>query len=224
MTYEEKLLEVFSRYRGEALQADTLSAIEKACQKEVWDHLPARVRNAWKLGLELSASRPGQIDLCPKGSGDVSAKELESALKATFVRQEPPAGGVHIGGFSMSFSGDVNNPEDHPARVAESSLPADAAAIRVKESSPSPAPQAATPQVATPQVATPQVATPQAAQETHSAVATSAREIEDQAKALGISLPPNSSLLGPFLEALSAATEYKRRAELAEQALAKLGV
>ena len=48
-----------------------------------------------------------------------------------------------------------------------------------------------------------------------------AQGIAASAKELGIALPPNSSLLGPFLEAVELAITYKRRAEAAEAALAQ---
>jgi hypothetical protein len=49
----------------------------------------------------------------------------------------------------------------------------------------------------------------------------SAQNIAAYAKELGIALPPNSSLLGPFLEAVELAVAFKRRAEAAEAALAQ---
>ena len=52
--------------------------------------------------------------------------------------------------------------------------------------------------------------------------ASTASEVLQQAKALGISLPPNESLLGPLLEAIGLATHYKAQAEEAQAQLEKI--
>lgn len=190
MTYEEKLLQIFSRYSGEAITSQTLVQMEKACEKEVWVHLPKEIRDSWTLHLEFSDTRPGQIDLAPRQVGRVDPAELERALKAPFIdRTPPPAGG--IASFSLGFSEKAINADRLGAVVATSDLPsvaAGGAAARPSASEPEPE--------------------------------VSAKTIEADARELGISLPPNSSLLGPFLEALRLAITYKRRAEAAEAALA----
>jgi hypothetical protein len=190
MTYEEKLLQVFARYSGDTITSQTLVQIEKACEKEVWAHLPKDIRDSWALHLEFSDTRPGQIDLAPRQVGTLSAQDLERALKSPFVdRAPPPAGG--IASFSLGFS-------EQPA--ADTRLSAVVASGE------------------TPRAAGQPAAVPPSS---HAAVEPelSAQSIEADARELGITLPPNSSLLGPFLEALRLAIVYKRRAEAAEAAL-----
>jgi len=179
MTYEEKLLEVFARFRGAGTDPETIEHLERACNAEIWRHLPHDVRSSWRLKLAFSPTHPGQVELEPRRlreDGATSA-ELEAALRSPF-REEEPIGG--FAGVSVGFGGG-RMPEQKPA------------APLVGDQS-----------------------------EAISTVRSDADSIEAQATALGISLPRNSSLLGPFLEALAAATEYRARAEAAEGELAKI--
>jgi len=194
MTYEEKLLAVFARYAGQGITSQTLVEMEDVCEKEVWAHLPTRVKDSWKLHLAFNEARPGQIDLSPRQVGSLDASELEHALKQTFVdRSHPLPGG--IAQFSLGFSSQPDRTERFNAVVAQEP------AVQIE------APAAARPVAAASEA------------QTSTKPAISAQSIEKDAAELGIKLPPNSSLLQPFLEALQLAVEYKRRAEAAEAAL-----
>lgn len=199
MTYEEKLLEVFARFRGEGTDQATLEKVERACNEEVWQHLPYDVRSSWRLGLAFSDTHPGQLELQPRRLREDGATpaELEAALRGVLHKEEPPRGG--IAGVSMSFGSTVPE-QPRPRSEAHERNPVDVKFGAVSEQAAASAPSAAAPRQ----------------------VPSGAQEIQAQASALGISLPPNSSLLGPFLEALAAASEYKARAEHAEQQLAEL--
>ncbi len=204
MTYEEKMLSVFARFRGASLDERTLRQIEKACQEEVWQHLPPRIRNSWQLHLALSQTSPPEIELRPEKTGTASAADLETALREPFQEQPPASGGIM--GFSLNFSGDAPGT---PAPVAKedptpSRTPVEQRPHNPEQESP-PAPNHSARTCST-----------------SGSAAQHARDVEAQAKELGISLPSNSSLLQPFLEALAAASEYKRRAEAAEAELDRL--
>lgn len=220
MTYEEKMLEVFARYRGQEMDHGVLERMEAECHHDVWRHLPAHIRRSWKLKLGVSETDPGRIELHPYklSTGETTAEDLEAALQSPFPEGplEEPKGG--ISSMSMGFSGDVNAPEGatptertstnehsgerndlvHAAVSSErrDGVEASGASSRGEVSQ-------------------------RRDQETEN-TPSDARRIEAQARALGISLPPNSSLLGPFLEALAAASEYKERAEAAEHKLQQL--
>ncbi len=187
-TYEDKLVSIFARYSGHQITSQTLHQIQDACEKEVWAHLPREIKDSWALHLEFSESRPGQIDLCPRQTGQLSPAALETALKSEF--EDRSVVGNPVAGFSVSFS---NQPDDN-GRLATRVAQAESAPAR-------PTDHPTTPSDPSPPI--------------------SAKSIEAQARELGISLPPNSSLLQPFLEALQAAMEFKDRAERAEAALRK---
>ncbi len=204
MTYEDKLLAVFARFRGEAMDSGTLEQLERACNAEVWRHLPLDVRSSWRLHLAFSDETHGQIELRPhqlRADGATPA-QLEAALRSPF-REEEPA----LGGFVTSFNFDAA-PSNSPRPTSANSP--------VKE----PAHSGRT----VPELVAPasKVVAPASKVEAHPERALDARTISAQAEALGISLPPNSALLGPFLEALSLATHYRERAERAESDLANL--
>lgn len=188
MTYEEKLLQVFSRFRGEAFDETTLSKMEQSCEDEVWSLLPDGVRHSWKLKLGFGDT--GQIELRPHQIGSVPAETLEATLRGP-IQATPSSGGIM--GFSLNF-------QDAPQEQKST-----AAAVIVTSTSPL-APS------------TPVARAEPGAPSSSSVAAT----VEAQAKDLGIALPPNSSLLQPFLEALQAAAEYKARALSAESQLARL--
>lgn len=205
MTYEEKMLEVLARFRGEPLDGATLGAMEAACHAEVWSHLPKPVLRSWRLRLSLSDSVPPQIELHPEHIGLGTAAELESALRSPFQENPPePRGGIL--GVSSHLTADVN--------AAKPTSPAPVQPGRVAE----PAPRDARPVPGTIQF---QVGTPPAA----AASATSGSlgaEIQAQARELGITLTPGGSLLNSFLEALAVAAEQKARADQLEQKLAAI--
>jgi len=79
VTYEEKMLQVLARFRGEPLDGATLGAMEAACHAEVWSHLPKPVLRSWRLRLSLSDAVPPQIELHPEHIGLGTAAELEAA-------------------------------------------------------------------------------------------------------------------------------------------------
>ena len=213
MTYEEKMLQVLARFRGEALDGATLGAMEAACHAEVWSHLPKPVLRSWRLRLSLSDTQPPQIELHPEHIGLGTAAELEAALRSPFQEHPPePRGGIL--GVSSQLTGDVNTDTravSAPARpVAESA-------------SREPRFEPGTIQF---QVGLP----PAAPQSKHEASATSASsgagslsaEIQAQARELGITFAPGGSLLTAFLEALAVAAEHKARADHLEQKLSAI--
>jgi hypothetical protein len=213
MTYEEKLLEVFARYRGEALNEATLRQMEDACRKEVWAHLPLEIRGSWQLHLGFSDTSPPQVELHPRQTGHASAAELEAALRSTFREhsQDEPSGGIMS--FSMNFSGDVQDPQDHPAEVAREgasvAAPPESSPVDPSKPTASRVPEAAA-----------ERGEPGGSGTTRaSGQGSLGAELLAQAKSLGISLPSNSSLLGPFLDALSVAAEQKARADALEAKL-----
>jgi hypothetical protein len=226
MTYEEKLLQVFARYAGQQITSQTLVEMEKACEKEVWVHLPKPVRDAWALHLEFSETRPGQIDLSPRPIGSPTV-DLESALKAPFVdRTPPPMGG--IASFSLGFSDRTAHSSDPSATKASAGTPQPAsssqgAVVARGEIRGVPAEPSRAEPVVEAVVARGDFAAHPAQQQSTTQVGeqVTAQGIAASAKELGIALPPNSSLLGPFLEAVELAITYKRRAEAAEAALAQ---
>jgi hypothetical protein len=185
MTYEDKLLAVFARFRGEAMDSGTLEQLERACNAEVWRHLPLDVRSSWRLHLAFSDESHGQIELRPHQlrADGASPAELEAALRSPFREEEPVRGGFVT---TLNF-----------------------------DAAPTSAPRVAEP-------AAPEPVVPASTEAPVVNRSLDASSIQAQAEALGISLPPNSSLLGPFLEALSLATHYRARAEQAEGDLARL--
>lgn len=198
-TFEGKLLAIFARFRGQEVTSQTLFEMEKACEKEVWAHLPKRIRDSWSLKLEFSTEVPGRIDLRPRKHGDVRPEELEAALREPFVDRSNSLGG--IANFDFGFSGDVSVPASG-ASVTSSSEARPSEPIHVGFSAPG--------------------EVPASAERASLGEPVSARDIVTHAQALGIQLPPNSSLLQPFLDALARAIEYKERAERAEAKLAEL--
>ena len=216
MTYEEKMLQVLARFRGEPLDGATLAKMEAACHAEVWGHLPRPILNSWRLHLSLSDSVPPQIELHPEHIGLGTAAELEAALRAPFQENPPePRGG--IAGVSSQLTGEVSS-----AKAAPSAQPQPPAA--------QPAPKEARPQPGTIQF---QVGLPPATSSkperdaaatgsANSAGSSLGDEIQAQARELGISLAPGGSLLTAFLEALAVAAEHKARADLLEQKLAAI--
>lgn len=247
MTYEDKLLAVFARFRGEALDSGTLEQMERVCNDEVWQHLPHHVRSSWRLHLAFSEETPGQIELRPHQLREdgASPAELEAALRSPFREEEPVRGGFVT---SFNFNASTSAPSS-PTGTSSSSTSssstsststsststsrATVAQTSVRAESGSPAPQSAAVAQASPGSATREKAPAARSALEQIAFATKsdappveraldARSIHAQAQALGISLPPNSSLLGPFLEALSLATHYRERAERAEAELGEI--
>jgi len=207
VTYEEKMLEVLARFRGEPLDGATLGAMEAACHAEVWSHLPKPVLRSWRLRLSLSDAVPPQIELHPEHIGLGTAAELEAALRSPFQENPPePRGGIL--GVSSHLTGDVNAAKPASAAPVQPGRVAEAATREAR-------PEPGTIQF---QVGTPQAPTPSAAPSAGSLGA----EIQAQARELGITLTPGGSLLNSFLEALAAAAEHKARADQLEQKLAAI--
>lgn len=215
MTYEEKMLQVLARYRGEPLDAATLAKMEAACHAEVWSHLPRPILNSWRLQLSFSDSSPPQIELHPEHIGLGSAAELEAALRAPFQENPPePSGGIL--GVSSHLTGDVSR-----AKPASAAPPRPAPVAQ-------PAPKEARPEPGTIQF---HVGIPPApskpdrdvrSTEPPSSGSSLGDEIQAQARELGINLAPGGSLLTAFLEAMAAAAEQKARADHLEQKLAAI--
>jgi len=211
MTYEEKMLQVLARFRGEPLDGATLGAMEAACHAEVWSHLPKPVLRSWRLRLSLSDATPPQIELHPEHLGLGTAAELESALRSPFQENPPePRGGIM--GVSSHLTGDVNSnkPSPAPARAVESS----SREARVE-------PGTIQFQVGLPPVAA-QKRDDGAAASASSTTSSLGAEIQAQARELGITFAPGGSLLSAFLEALTVAAEQKARADHLEQKLAAI--
>ena len=208
MTYEEKMLEVLARFRGEPLDGATLGAMEAACHAEVWSHLPKPVLRSWRLRLSLSDAVPPQIELHPEHIGLGTAAELESVLRSPFQENPPePRGGIL--GVSSHLTGDMS----------AGSKPASAAPVQAERFA-EPAPRDARLEPGTIQF---QVGTPAAASASApSGSGSLGAEIQAQARELGISLNPGGSLLNAFLEALAVAAEHKARADQLEQKLAAI--
>ena len=205
MTYEEKMLEVLARFRGEPLDGATLGAMEAACHAEVWSHLPKPVLRSWRLRLSLSDAVPPQIELHPEHIGLGTAAELESVLRSPFQENPPePRGGIL--GVSSHLTGDMSS--------SKPASPAPVPAGRVAEA----ASRDARPEPGTIQF---QVGTPPTAS-APSASGSLGAEIQAQARELGITLTPGGSLLNAFLEALAVAAEHKSRADHLEQKLATI--
>jgi hypothetical protein len=198
MTYEEMLLEILNRFRGDDISTGTLKTMEAACSEEVWDHLPPKIRGSWKLHLGVDADNPNQIELRPERVGRATPEELEAALKAPFqsFSDENIEGGMS--GFSVGMAGDMNSSAAAATKPVVDEMP--------------PAPERTDVQTEAP---APYITAP-ASTETPSSGTTGASDIAKLAEELGISLPPNSSLLQPFLEALAVASEYKQRVEALE--------
>lgn len=221
MTYEEKMLEVLARFRGEPLDGATLGAMEAACHTEVWSHLPKPVLRSWRLRLSVSDTVPPQIELHPEHIGLGTAAELEAALRSPFQENPPePRGGIL--GVTSQFTGDTKSPS--PAASPKPAAPAPAAQPAPREArlepgtiqfgvgAPPPTAQAKDGGGAGPTAAPPS-----------GAPGTSlGAEIQAQARALGITLAPGGSLLTAFLEAMAVASEHKARADDLEQKLAAI--
>ncbi|HYP99798.1 MAG TPA: hypothetical protein VER96_14080 [Polyangiaceae bacterium] len=204
MTYEEKMLQVLARFRGEPLDGATLAKMEAACHAEVWGHLPRPILNSWRLHLSLSEGVPPQIELHPEHIGLGTVAELEAALRSPF--QENPAeprGGIM--GVSSHLTGDVSS------NKAAATAPVATSASREAR----PEPGTISFQVGLPPPS------PKAADASASAGSLGA-EIQAQARELGITLAPGGSLLSYFLEALAVAAEHKARADHLEQKLATI--
>ncbi|HSC88200.1 MAG TPA: hypothetical protein VLC09_13045, partial [Polyangiaceae bacterium] len=124
MTYEEKLLEVFARFRGDGASEATLERIEKAANAEVWQHLPPEVRSSWRLRLGYSETHPGQIELLPRRLREdgASPAELEAALRAPFAVGEALDEGPKelrggMAGVSIGFGGSTMPEVPRPRRA-----------------------------------------------------------------------------------------------------------
>ena len=63
MTYEEKMLEIFARYRGENMSEKLVAQINSACEEEVWSYLPSAILKSWKLKLALRLSLDDLVDI-----------------------------------------------------------------------------------------------------------------------------------------------------------------
>lgn len=208
MTYEEKMLQVLARFRGEPLDGATLGAMEAACHAEVWSHLPKPILRSWRLRLSLSDATPPQIELHPEHIGLGTAAELETVLRSPFQENPPePRGGIM--GVSSHLMGDVSS--NKPARVAE-------AAPR----EPRPEPGTIKFQVGSPPAASQTNREPSASAAASPSTGSLGAEIQAQARELGITLAPGGSLLNAFLEALAVAAEHKARADHLEQKLATI--
>lgn len=218
MTYEEKMLEIFARYRGEGMDKATLERMEAECHHEVWRHLPGKIRQSWKLKLGVSETNSGQVELHPYrlSTGEATADDLEKAFRSPFPEGplEEPQGGM--ASVSMNFSGDVHadtstvpveRKKDEEERGERNEVVQNFSSVSGSQTN---------------QRSKGREAGGKPANTAEGTGGVGAREIEEQARAVGISLPPNSSLLGPFLEALNAAHEYKHRAEVAEAKLQQL--
>jgi len=213
VTYEEKMLEVLSRFRGEPLDGSTLGAMEAACHTEVWSHLPKPVLRSWQLRLGVSDTVPPQIELRPHHIGLGTAAELEAALRSPFQENPPePRGGIV--GVTSQFTGDINPPAKSSAQPA-ATPPAQ------------PAPREARPEPGTIQFSVGGAPPPAPAAKPSggagpAASSTLAAEIQAQARELGITFEPGGSLLTAFLEAMAVAAEHKARAEELEAKLAAI--
>lgn len=218
MTYEEKMLEVLARFRGEPLDGATLGAMEAACHTEVWSHLPKPVLRSWRLRLRVSDTVPPQIELHPEHIGLGTAAELEAALRAPFQENPPePRGGII--GVTSHFTGETSS----SSKTVQSAAPPAA----------QPAPREARPQPGTIQFqvgAPPPAASgtpgggagPTAAPPSGGPGSSLGAEIQAQARELGITLAPGGSLLTAFLEAMAVAAEHKARADDLEQKIAAI--
>lgn len=209
MTYEEKMLQVLARFRGEPLDGGTLGAMEAACHAEVWSHLPKPVLRSWRLRLSLSDSVPPQIELHPEHIGLGTPAELEAALRSPFQENPPePRGG--IAGVTSKLTGDVNSDKSAsstPARAEPASRDARLVpgTIQFQVGLPPTEPQQS-----------------RASAQASASESSLGAEIQAQARALGINFAPGGSLLSAFLEALTVAAEQKARADQLEQKLAAI--
>lgn len=218
MTYEEKMLEVLARFRGEPLDGATLGAMEAACHTEVWSHLPKPVLRSWRLRLRVSDTVPPQIELHPEHIGLGTAAELEASLRSPFQENPPePTGGIL--GVTSQFTGDTK-----PASKTVQSATAPAAQPAPREARPEPGTiqfQVGAPPPAA-QAKGNGGAGPSAASAASGSGSSLGAEIQAQARELGITLAPGGSLLAAFLEAMAVAAEHKARADDLEQKLAAI--
>jgi len=191
MTYEQMMLSIFSRYRGQALDKELVSKIQSDCEREVWCHLPPGIQESWKLTLGIGED--GNLELRPQQLKKGIVGELESALASEFRER----GRSHAAPLS-----EEKNPSPQP-ESSENEPRGGIAAVNVAFGSPDVPPVFRS-------------KTGEGNNEDPSHVPSDAAVIESMAKELGISLPSNASLLGPFLEALTKAHEFKQRAEAAE--------
>jgi hypothetical protein len=214
MTYEDKMLEVFARFRGEALGPGTLAAMEAACQAEVWSHLPSPILNSWRFHLGVSDTQPPQLELRPEHIGLGTVAELESALRSPF-QEHPTERKGGIAGVGLSMSGDERPAHVPPAQPAPRESRIEPGTIQFQVGAPPPAAPASAGGGAGPAAAAPAGSASAGGARTSSLGA----EIEAQARELGITPPSAGSLLGSFLEALAVATEQKARADELEAKL-----
>lgn len=228
MTYEEKMLSIFSRYRGQPLDPALVSRIQDDCEREVWVHLPPGIRESWKLTLAIGES--GNLELRPKQLKKGIVGELESALISEF-RERGRKPSSPVGGEKK-----ISSEPEKKGKEEEEEPRGGIAAINFAFGAPD------VPEVARPDAGESSLANrstepmrPKAASgskkeisEAGSGIGKAGSEISDaalietMARDLGISLPPNASLLGPFLVALTKAHEFKQRAEIAEAKLEQL--
>jgi len=218
VTYEEKMLEVLARFRGEPLDGATLGAMEAACHTEVWSHLPKPVLRSWRLRLRASDTVPPQIELHPEHIGLGTAAELEASLRSPFQENPPePRGGIL--GVTSQFTGDVTPAEKKPAATAPAAEPAP------REARPEPGTIQFSVGGAPPPAAQAKGdggAGPTQAPPAGGPGSSLGAEIQAQARELGITLAPGGSLLTAFLEAMAVAAEHKARADDLEQKLAAI--
>jgi len=213
MTYEDKMLEVFARFRGEALSPGTLAAMEAACQAEVWSHLPLPILNSWRFHLGVSDTQPPQLELRPEHIGLGTVAELETVLRSPF-QEHPTERKGGIAGVGLSMSGDERPAQVPPAQPAPRESRPEPGTIQFQVGAPPPAPAASTAGGAGPAGPASATAAPAAAR-----TSSLGAEIEAQARELGITPPSAGSLLGSFLEALAVAAEQKARADELEAKL-----
>lgn len=207
MTYEDKMLEVFARFRGQDLSPTTLAAMEAACQAEVWSHLPSQILNSWRFHLGVSDSQPPQLELRPEHIGLGTVAELESVLRSPFQLQPTERKGG-IAGVGMQMTGDARPAQVPAAQPAPREARPEPGTIQFQVGAPPP--------VSPPGAAG--GAGPTAAPPSGSGSSLGA-EIEAQSRELGITPPSAGSLLQSFLEALAVAAEQKERADGLEQKL-----
>jgi hypothetical protein len=205
MTYEDKMLEVFARFRGQDLSPATLAAMEAACQAEVWSHLPSQILNSWRFHLGVSETQ--QLELRPEHIGLGTVAELESTLRSPFQLQPTERKGG-IAGVGMQMTGDERPGQVPAAQPAPREARPEPGTIQFQVGAPLPASPAAAPGGAGPTAAPPS-----------GSGSSLGAEIEAQSRELGITPPSAGSLLQSFLEALAVAAEQKARADELEQKL-----
>jgi hypothetical protein len=196
VTYEEKMLEVLARFRGEPLDGATLGAMEAACHTEVWSHLPKPVLRSWRLRLRVSDTVPPQIELHPEHIG------LGGIVGVT----------SHFTGETSSSSKTVQSAAPPAAQPAPREARPQPGTIQFQVGAPPPAASGAPGGGAGPTAAPP----------SGGPGSSLGAEIQAQARELGITLAPGGSLLTAFLEAMAVAAEHKARADDLEQKIAAI--